>query len=215
MTIQNGPIPDFLESIEIMAETAKAFRPNAKRIFDMGCGHGYMAKALMKLYPGAHFSILDIHPTLLKLTGKMTKGLTTQSPEFIQADILDVKLPKSSYNVITAMHSFWFLNDIERVIVLRKLKDSLAPRGCLLVGVQVGEDHPLVANVVKERIKKEAQAIFETERTDALTELYTKTVQYYPSASIMRDLLIYAGFTAEVILIHKRQASAVFLAVKP
>ena len=212
----SGPLPAFTELVEIISETAKAVRPNAKHLLDMGCGGGHMAKAMMKLYPDSHFTLLDIHPGVLKRAANRTKGLTTVSPEFIEADIRTAVLPKSSYNVITAMYSFWFLNDAERVTVLRTLMLSLARRGCLLIGLQVGEDHPVVSNVIKERISRELeQSLQDRDRVDRLVTSYTKEVQHYTSAGMMHDLLIYAGFTAEVVLIYKRNASAVFLAIKP
>ena len=215
MKTDNGPVPDFRESIEIIAQTAYAFRPNAKRILDVGCGKGGMVSELMKLYPNSGFSLLDIHPKPLEFCAKLTQGLISRPPELIQVDIRSVKLPKSHYNIITSMNMFYFFHDVERVTILKKLLKSLARRGCLLVGVRVGEDHPIVAKVIKDRLSKEAKTLFDEKRSNRIVELYEREVQYKTSVSEMHDLLLFAGFTAEVILIYKRNASAVFLAIKP
>ena len=97
-----------------------------KQILDIGCGTGTYIVEYAK--QGANVMAIDISEKLLEVARKSCKGLSIR---FREGDILEMKLPKERFDIVTAILVTGHINNLNKFFsrILRLLK----PNGLLVV----------------------------------------------------------------------------------
>ena len=63
-------IKDARLMMDLLAETAQVLVPEARNILDIGCGAGNQTLNLLRVFPDAGCTLLDISPAMLKRAGE-------------------------------------------------------------------------------------------------------------------------------------------------
>lgn len=61
-----GAIPFGSEQVKMMLEIVAHFKPNPKKVMDLGCGNGFLAELLLKTYPEATAVLVDHSEAMIK-----------------------------------------------------------------------------------------------------------------------------------------------------
>ena len=91
---------------ELLVETALEWlqaHPRNHHAADVGTGSGCIAVTLAAHVPGLHIAAIDISPAALQIArANARKHHVADRIDFIQADLLDLRLPPSSFSLIAA-----------------------------------------------------------------------------------------------------------------
>lgn len=96
-----------------------------KNILEIGCGTGYLTNSLINFFPSAHITAVDISPEMI---ANIKLKFSSNSVNFICADIEDIKLDKT-YDLIISNATFQWFNDSSSTI--KKLFTALKPNGTI------------------------------------------------------------------------------------
>ena len=124
-----------------------ALVPPAGRILDLGCGHGRIAHLLDRHSAAATYLGLDFSASLIRLAEEWAGELERVAAGFAVVDLLDPQWPLvldgRSFDVILILavlhHIPAYTN---RLRLLRRLRDHLAPRGRLVISTWQFTGHP-------------------------------------------------------------------------
>ena len=98
-------------SLEIITESAKRIKPQAKNILDIGCGAGnYTLKMLTKL-PDLNCTLLDLSKPMLNKAFERVSSETAGEIKIIQSDIRDADLQPNHFDIILAGDVLHHLSD--------------------------------------------------------------------------------------------------------
>ena len=61
-----GAIPFGAEQVKMMLEIVAHFKPNPRKVMDLGCGNGFLAEILLKAYPEATAVLVDHSEAMIK-----------------------------------------------------------------------------------------------------------------------------------------------------
>lgn len=105
------------------------FEPNRAKdsldILDVGCGTGYLSELMLKGYPNANITAVDIAPGMIEWAKQKLAG---KGIEFLCADIEEVALNRK-FDIIVSNAAFQWFNRLEDTI--SKLKARLKDNGIL------------------------------------------------------------------------------------
>ena len=131
-----GAIPLAAEQIDIICRLARAARPGARRILDLGCGDGILGQALLDSFAGnAPAAVLaDFSPPMLDAARGRLRGYEAS---FVLVDYAKVDWPSAvggagSFDVIVSGFSIHHQPDDRKRVVYRDVYDLLAPGGIFL-----------------------------------------------------------------------------------
>lgn len=110
--------------IEFMLQSNKDIL-KAKNILEIGCGTGYLTRALLELFPFAHITAVDIAPGMITEAQSKIKN---SSVKFICGDIEEIDL-NNTYDIIISNATVQWFNHMP--ITIKKLYASLNPNGML------------------------------------------------------------------------------------
>ncbi|MFJ2740327.1 class I SAM-dependent methyltransferase [Streptomyces sp. NPDC087440] len=106
---QEWYMPDREERFRVMLDMVEAFVGREARVLDLACGTGSITGRLLKRFPGATSTGVDLDPALLAIARGTFEG--DGRVEFVSADLTDPawrdKLPYDSYDAVltaTALH---------------------------------------------------------------------------------------------------------------
>ncbi|WP_003540760.1 malonyl-ACP O-methyltransferase BioC [Desulfotomaculum nigrificans] len=94
-------------------------------ILDIGCGTGYFTEQLVRCYPNANITAVDIAPGMIEYA---RKKLRSKKIEFLCADIEEVEINRK-YDLIVSNATFQWFNQLEQTII--KLDAMLKNSGML------------------------------------------------------------------------------------
>ncbi|MCE0496208.1 malonyl-ACP O-methyltransferase BioC [Vibrio salinus] len=163
-----------------------------KRILDLGCGTGYVAKALLER--GAHVTCVDISEGMLQVAEKM---LGTQQVSYLCADAEQLPIPDGTFDYVTSSLALQWCEDLSRPMteIKRVLKsDGTAYFSTLLDGsldelrwswAQV--DRHQHVNVFKS-LKRVKLALAQSDIENHQLDLRRITVWYESAIALMKDL---------------------------
>lgn len=139
-------------SLELLTAAAKAIKPKAVNVLDIGCGAGnYTLKMLSKI-PNLNSVLIDLSQNMLDKAQERVLAATTGKVETIQGDIRDIELPRNHFDIILAGAVLHHLReDSDWEFVFQKLYNSLSPGGCLMISDLLVQDHEGVNQMVWER----------------------------------------------------------------
>ncbi|MFF3768361.1 class I SAM-dependent methyltransferase [Streptomyces sp. NPDC001922] len=135
---QEWYLPDREERFRVMLDMVEALVGPEPRVLDLACGTGSISARLLRRFPGAVSTGVDLDPALLTIARGSFEG--ESRAEFVTADLTDPewtsRLPHRQYDaVLTATALHWLTSD-----QLRTLYGQLA--GVLRDGgVFVNADH--------------------------------------------------------------------------
>ncbi|MBU8861557.1 MULTISPECIES: class I SAM-dependent methyltransferase [unclassified Micromonospora] len=105
---------------------------SAERVLDVGGGPGTTAEAVLRWWPDAHVTVLDVDPVLLALTGTALPHVRT-----VRADIATEQWVASAggpYDVLLALMTVHYLTADRVRDWYAEARQLLRPGGLLLVG---------------------------------------------------------------------------------
>ena len=206
-------IKDAKLMMDILAEAAAALIPNAKNILDIGCGAGNQTLNLLRIFPGASCTLLDLSPAMLARARERVGTLIPGRMELIQGDLRTAPLPEGKFDVAAAAAVLHHLRDDEDwKRGLSRIHSWLRPGGVLLVSDLIRHENPEIETRFKERYEsflRETLGEAEAERIlRSIAESDTpSTIEY------QFELLRKLGFR-ELGLLHKNLLFAAYYAVK-
>ncbi|MGK5529032.1 class I SAM-dependent methyltransferase [Streptomyces sp. URMC 129] len=131
---QEWYLPDREERFRVMLDTVEALAGDKPRVLDLACGTGSISARLLRRFPGAVSTGVDLDPALLTIVRGSFAG--EERVSFVTADLTDpewtAKLPYDTYDAVltaTAMH--WLTPDQLRTLYGR-LAGIVRPGGVLM-----------------------------------------------------------------------------------
>jgi len=200
-------------ALELVTCAARAIKPEAKTILDLGCGAGnYTLKMLAKV-PDLDCTLVDLSQNMLDKAFERVSQATTAKVEIIQGDIRDIELPKNHYDIILAAAVLHHLReDSDWELVFQKLYDSLTPGGCFLISDLVVQDHEAVNQLTWKMyanyLKQHGGSAYQQKVFDYIEKEDTPR-----SMSYQLDLMKKVGFSSTEIL-HKNACFGAFGGIK-
>lgn len=108
-TMQEWYMPDREERFRVMLDMVEALAGREPVVLDLACGTGSITGRLLRRFPGARSTALDLDPALLAIAEGHFAG--DERVEFVTADLTDPRwtdaLPHRSYDAVlkaTALH---------------------------------------------------------------------------------------------------------------
>ncbi len=136
-----------------------------ERVLDFGCGSGVSTKLIARqLTQGGMVTGLDTSSYFIKKAQKRLKRYTTA--QTLQGDIREIKIPESSFDLISIIHVIHDIVEEKRQSMVKALARVLKPEGKLWIlepikdthGIPVDEIRSLMGNAglreLKANIKK-------------------------------------------------------------
>ncbi|MEL1239895.1 class I SAM-dependent methyltransferase [Flavobacterium flavipallidum] len=199
--------------LELITCTARAVKPEAKTLLDLGCGAGNYTLKMLSKVPDLDCTLIDLSQNMLDKAQERVSAATNGKVETIQGDIREIELPKNHFDIILAGAVLHHLRtDEEWELVFQKLYDSLTPGGCFLISDLLVQDHPEVNTLVWKMYAKYL--------TENGGEEYQKKVFDYiekedtpRSMTYQLDLMKRVGFSSTEIL-HKNACFGAFGGIK-
>lgn len=206
-------IKDARLMMDILAETASALLPEVGEMLDIGCGAGNQTLNLLRIFPNANCTLLDISPSMLKRAeervGTAAKGKVT----VIENDLRKAELPENSFELIVAAAVLHHMrDDADWTLAFSKIHSLLKPGGILLVSDLIRHDDPRIEVLFKVRQEK----FLRESLGDAEAERILQSIQESDTPSSVEyqfALLRKTGFR-KVGILHKNLVYCAYYAQK-
>ncbi|WP_418264510.1 class I SAM-dependent methyltransferase [Flavobacterium faecale] len=204
---------DATVSLELLTGAAKAIKPEAQQLLDLGCGAGnYSLKMLTKI-PKLNCTLVDLSQNMLEKAFERVSEVTEGKVITIQSDIRDLEFPKQSVDIILAGAVLHHLReDSDWEMVFQKLYDCLTPGGCLMISDLIVQDHTGVNDLVWEKygdyLAQQGGAAYRQKVFD-----YIEIEDSPRSMTFQLDLMKKVGFSSVEIL-HKNSCFGAFGGIK-
>ena len=206
-------IKDARLMMELLAETASALAPETHDILDIGCGAGNQTLNLLRVFPDADCTLLDISPAMLERARERVGSAASGKVAWVEGDIRNAELPKAKFDLAVAAAVLHHLRDEEDwKRTFAKIHSLLKPGGILMVSDLIRHDNPKIEALFKIR-----QEVFLREALgDAEAERIMRSIAESDTPSSLEfqfDCLRKTGFR-EVALLHKNLVFAAYYAMK-
>jgi len=200
-------------TLDLITSVAAATTPSATHLLDIGCGAGNYTLKILQRLPNLNVTLVDLSTPMLDRAVQRVRPVTTGEIKTAQADIRDLDIGASQFDIIVAAAVFHHLReDGEWSSVFRKCHHALRQGGAIWISDLVS--HPT----------REAQAVMWDRYGAYLEQLrgpeYREHVFAYieqedtpRSVLYQADLLREVGFR-EVEVLHKNGCFAAFGAIK-
>lgn len=200
-------------ALELITSTAKAVKPNAKTILDLGCGAGnYTLKMLSKL-ADLDCTLIDLSQNMLDKAKERVSAETRGNVASIQGDIRDIELPNNQFDIVLAGAVLHHLReDSDWEMVFQKLYDSLTSGGCFLISDLLVQDHVEVNQIVWKMYANYLIGLGGEEYQQKVFD-YIEKEDTPRSMSYQLDLMKKVGFSSVEIL-HKNACFGAFGGIK-
>ena len=200
-------------ALELITCTARAVKPEAKTILDLGCGAGNYTLKMLSKVPDLNCTLVDLSQNMLDKAFERVSEVTTAKVETIQGDIREIELPKNQFDIILAGAVLHHLReDSDWELVFQKLYDCLTPGGCFLISDLVVQDHEgvngLVWKMYANYLTKHGGEEYQQKVFDYIEKEDTPRSMTY-----QLDLMKKVGFSSTEIL-HKNACFGAFGGIK-
>lgn len=121
-------IPCFDDYYVRSVSLLKVLRPRLERVADLGAGTGLLTEQLFRLYPNAHFTLIDLSDEMLDVARRRFEGL----------DNFDYRVENfvhtigDGYDCLCSALSIHHLEDDEKRQLYRSIHAALPVDGCFL-----------------------------------------------------------------------------------
>lgn len=200
-------------SLEVITESAKRIKPDARDLLDIGAGAGnYTLKMLSKI-PNLNCTLVDLSLPMLNRSRERVGKVTSGNITCLQGDIREVSLDENKYDIILAGAVLHHLrDDSDWEFVFHKLYSVIKKGGCLMISDLIAQDTDNLTQYFTERY---------TEYLSGLDGIdYAKNVLAYiekedspRSLNYQLDLMKKVGFRQTEIL-HKNICFGAFCGIK-
>ena len=206
-------IKDARLMMDLLAEAASVLVPEADSILDIGCGAGNQTLNLLRVFPAANCTLLDLSPAMLERAHERVGAVIPDRIELLEGDLRTVPLPEGKFDLAVAAAVLHHLrDDADWAHAFAKIRSVLKPGGVLLVSDLIRHENPKIEALFKvrqEAFLREALGDAEAERImRSIAESDTPSPLEYQFA-----LLRKIGFR-EVGLLHKNLVFGAYYAVK-
>lgn len=199
--------------LELITCTARAVKPQAKTILDIGCGAGNYTLKMLSKVPNLDCTLIDLSQNMLDKAQERVSAATSGKVQTIQGDIREIELPQNHFDIILAGAVLHHLRtDAEWELVFKKLFDSLTPGGCLLISDLLVQDHPEVNKLVWKMYANYLQQHGGAEYQQKVFD-YIEKEDTPRSMSYQLELMKKVGFSSVEIL-HKNACFGAFGGIK-
>lgn len=200
-------------SLELLTSTAKAIKPKAVNILDIGCGAGNYTLKMLSKKPNLNAILIDLSQNMLDKAHERVSEATTGKVETIQGDIRDIELPKNHFDIILAGAVLHHLrDDSDWEFVFQKLYESLTFGGCLLISDLLVQDHEGVNQLIWGRYGEYLSQHGGEEYQQKVFD-YIEKEDSPRSMTYQLDLMKKVGFSSVEIL-HKNACFGAFGGIK-
>lgn len=121
-------VPYYLKLLEQFSQDLPT-NLNPKHIMDLGCGNGNITNKLLKLYPKAHYTLLDASDNMLELC-KAQFG--SHNKTYVQSYFQDYEFPILQFDMVVAGFSIHHCNAKDKQRLLKHIYKSLKPNGVFM-----------------------------------------------------------------------------------
>ena len=206
-------IKDARLMMDLLAESASVLVPGTCSILDIGCGAGNQTLNLLRVFPDADCTLLDISPAMLARAAERVGAVAAGRVALVEGDFRNAELPKEKFDLAIAAAVLHHLRDDgDWRLGFAKIHSLLKPGGVLLVSDLIRHENPKIEALFKvrqEAFLREALGNAEAERImRSIAESDTPSPVEYQFA-----LLKEIGFR-EVGLLHKNLVFAAYYALK-
>jgi ubiquinone/menaquinone biosynthesis C-methylase UbiE len=137
--------PERKRLFEVFAAEAARIKKGALSVFELGCGPGFLAEALLKSCEIARYTLLDFSPQMLELSGSRLKKFQDRTV-FIQADLKKADWAagiNARLDLIVSLQAVHELRHASRIPKLyAQLHRLLLPGGTILICDHVNPSSP-------------------------------------------------------------------------
>ena len=204
---------DSVLSLELIAEAAAVTNPDARDLLDVGCGAGNYSLKVLERLPGLNVTLVDLSRPMLERARERVSSASTGAIRAIQADIRDVELGESQFNLIVAAAVLHHLrSDAEWRAVFARLHRALKPGGSLWIYDLVDHTLPGIQRGMWERYGRYLTAMKDDSYRDHVFS-YVEQEDTPKPLAFQLELLRSIGFSAIEVL-HKNTCFAAFGARK-
>lgn len=199
--------------LDLITRAAVTVNPTATHSLDIGCGAGNYTLKLLHALPDLNVTLIDLSQPMLDRAVERVNTVTTGRITIHQADVRELDLGKSQFDIIMAAAVFHHLRDDEEWRgVFTKCYVALKPGGAIWISDLIEHATPTLQSLMWERYG------------DYLTQFkdraYRDTVFAYVAQEdtprplmFQLDLLRSVGF-GRVEVLHKNSCFAAFGAIK-
>jgi tRNA (cmo5U34)-methyltransferase len=200
-------------TLELIASVAAATTPSATHLLDIGCGAGNYTLKILQHLPNLNVTLVDLSKPMLDRAVERARPATNGEIRTAQADIRDLDLGDSQFDIIVAAAVFHHLReDSEWSSVFRKCYRALRHGGSIWISDLVAHSSPEVQAVMWARYGDYLDRLKGPEYRDHVFA-YVEQEDTPRSALYQLDLLREAGFR-EAEILHKNGCFAAFGAIK-
>lgn len=200
-------------TLELIAGVAAAMNPFASDLLDIGCGAGNYCLKILQHIPALNVMLVDLSQSMLERAVQRVQPATTGLVQAVQADIRDLDLGESKFDIIVAAAVFHHLReDDDWRSVFRKCHAALRPGGSIWISDLVTHSNQKVQAVMWERYGKYLEQLSGPEYREKVFA-YIEQEDTPRSVGYQVELLREVGFRAVEIL-HKNGCFAAFGGVK-
>jgi ubiquinone/menaquinone biosynthesis C-methylase UbiE len=122
-------IPCFDDFYKTSISLLKYYRDNFKTVVDLGAGTGLLTKEIYKLYPNAHYVLIDIAKDMLKIAEERFAGL--DNFDFMEYNYV-VDIPVKNCDLICSALSIHHLENYEKENLYKNIYKKLSCDGCFI-----------------------------------------------------------------------------------
>ncbi|MCX6599858.1 MAG: class I SAM-dependent methyltransferase [Acidobacteria bacterium] len=199
--------------LDLISECAVATVSGAARLVDLGCGAGNFSLKLAAALPLTSITLVDLsRPMLDRATARLADA-TPATVTTLQTDLLDLKLPPASADIVVAAAVLHHLReDADWLNVFRAIWESLAPGGVFFIWDLIDHDWPGIRQVMAHRYSHYLEGLGGPEFR-AKVNTYVAYEDTPRSVPFQMQTLTNAGFSAVEVL-HKHISFAALAARK-
>jgi tRNA (cmo5U34)-methyltransferase len=200
-------------TLELIASVAAATTPTATHLLDIGCGAGNYTLKILQHLPDLNVTLIDLSKPMLDRAVERIRSVTKGEIKIAQADIRDLDLGESQFDIIVAAAVFHHLREErEWSGVFRKCHRALRPGGSIWISDLVAHPNREVQGVMWERYGEYLEQLRGPEYREQVFA-YIEQEDTPRPLLYQVDLLREIGFR-EVEILHKNGCFAAFGAIK-
>ncbi len=199
-------------ALELIARVAAA-TPFATHLLDIGCGAGNYTLKLLQYVPNLNITLVDLSKPMLDRAVERVRAATSGEVTTAQADIRDLRLGESRFDIIVAAAVFHHLReDAEWLSVFSKCYAALKPGGSMWISDLIEHPNPSIHAVMWARYGEYLTELKGSEYRDQVFA-YIEQEDTPRPLLFQLNLLREVGFR-EVEILHKNGCFAAFGAIK-